>query len=121
MTTVPLPLRVRIPAYLTSAATALVGTPAVTYLAAEHRIDTPTTAFLGVLIAGIHLGADALALSHLTLPDDAGDQVGAAAAAEDLKKVHAEVAAVRASTAQVAKAVEKASTKGRAASKAKGV
>ena len=55
------------------------------------------------------------------LGTSAGLVVGAAAAAEDLKKVHAEVAAVRASTAQVAKAVEKASTKGRAASKAKGV
>jgi hypothetical protein len=78
MTTVSLPLRVRIPAYLTSAATALVGTPAVTYLAAEHLIDTPTTVFLGVLIAGIHVGADALALSHLTLPDDASPETAKA-------------------------------------------
>jgi hypothetical protein len=74
MTNVPLPLRVRIPAYLTSAVTALAGTPAVTYLAAEHVIDTPTTVFLGVVIAGIHVGADALALSHLTLPDEPDDQ-----------------------------------------------
>ena len=74
MTTVSLPLRVRIPAYLTSAVTALAGTPTVTYLAAEHIIDTPTTVFLGVVIAGIHVGADALALSHLTLPDEGNDQ-----------------------------------------------
>jgi hypothetical protein len=75
VTTVSLPLRVRIPAYVTSAVTALAGTPTVTYLAAEHIIDTPTTVWLGVLIAGIHIGADALALSHLTLPESAGDQI----------------------------------------------
>ncbi len=69
-TTVKIPLRFRVPAYAVSLVTAGGGTPALTYLAAEHVVDTPTLVFLGALIAGIHVLADVLALSHLSLPDD---------------------------------------------------
>lgn len=67
MTSVPIPLRVRVAAY---AVTMAPLDSLVVWVVAEHHADTATGVLLAALVSSLHAAAGVLALSHLTLPDD---------------------------------------------------
>lgn len=79
-TSMQIPLRIRVIAYLVTLSLGAIGTIAaaiVLWLFAEHRIDKATDAMLSDVVTAflglVAVLAAALALSHLTLPDS-GDE-----------------------------------------------
>lgn len=84
--TVPVPVPIRVGAYLTGTAVGLLGDPGIAYLTAEHHIDTATGVFLGAVFGAVAVLTNALALSHLPLSTSGGVQqliAGTIPAAED--------------------------------------